>query len=62
MKDLNKIPRRNILQKNTIAELAIRKAISLVEELEAHPELTNIVMLLDEARNRLADFEDTYKI
>lgn len=57
------IPRRNILDLNTDAELAIRNAIHEVEKLGADEELTKIVVKLDNAKKLLGDFIDdkTYK-
>lgn len=57
----NKIPRRNQLQLNTPAELAIRKATQAVEEAGAHPLLTDAVILLGQARDKVADFVDLEK-
>lgn len=52
------IPRRDRLDKNTPAELAIRAAVDAVEVVGAHPMLTEVVILLDHARRRLADYVD----
>ena len=53
------IPRRCHLDKNTPEELAIRAAIQAVEEnLPADVRLTNIVILLDTARELLSDYID----
>lgn len=50
------IPRRCRLDLATPAETAIRSAIAAVEAAGAHPLLTEAVMLLGEARNKVADF------
>lgn len=52
------IPRRVRLDLNTEAELAIRHAIDKVEELGADPLLTDAVVLLDEALDKVADYID----
>lgn len=53
---LNDIPRRNRLDLNIPAELAIREAIHSVEAAGAHPLLTDAVGLLDQALNKVADW------
>lgn len=55
---MNDTPRRISVDKNTPAELAIRKAMEEVEMLPADERLTNAVFKLDEARNLVADFID----
>lgn len=66
----NEIPRRNRIDLYTSAEKAIRAAILEVEEMGAHPILTEAVGLLGNAQNKVADFvelepareaEKTYK-
>lgn len=52
------IPRRVRLDLNQPAELAIRKAIKEVEKIGAHPKLTEAVILLNNAFERVADFID----
>jgi hypothetical protein len=52
----NGFPRRNRIDLNTPAELAIRSAISMVEETGCDPLLTDAVMLLVSAREKVADF------
>lgn len=52
------IPRRARLDLNTPAELAIRSAMAAVEEAGADPRLTDAVVLLDRARNIVADYVD----
>ena len=55
---MNDIPRRNQLNKCTIQELAIYKAIELVEKLGADEKLTRAVMLLSEAKDIVSDYID----
>ncbi len=50
------IPRRNRIDLLTPAELAIRQAVAAVENLPAHPLLTDAVVLLGQARDKVADF------
>ncbi|HEY0839740.1 MAG TPA: hypothetical protein VGD74_06100 [Vulgatibacter sp.] len=52
------IPRRNKLYKCTPAERAIYDAMQSVERAGCHPLLTDAVNLLDQARNKVADFVD----
>ena len=52
------IPRRNRLDLNTPAELAISKAIDEVEKLEPNVKLTGAIMLLSEAKDMVSDFVD----
>ncbi len=56
--EVNDIPRRNRLDLNTPAELAIRDAMLAVETVGAHPLLTDAVVLLGQAREKVADFVD----
>ena len=51
-------PRRADIQRNTPEEKLIRMALVKVEGLGAHPMLTKVVALLDEAREVLADWID----
>lgn len=55
---LTDFPRRHRIDQNTPAELAIRKAMDAVEEAGADPLLTDAVGLLDQAREKVADFVD----
>jgi hypothetical protein len=55
---MSDLRRRNRLENNTPAELAIRAAIAEVEKTGAHPHLTEAVLLLDRARERVADYVD----
>lgn len=52
------IRRRNDLQRNTEAEIAIRKALDAVEEVGADPRLTDAVVKLAEALDHVGDFVD----
>lgn len=51
-------PRRNRLDLYTPAETAIWSAMKAVEEAGAHPLLTDAVMLLQQARDKVADYVD----
>lgn len=55
---MNEIPRRNRLDQNTPAELAIRDAVDAVERMGADVLLTESVVLLGQAREKLADYID----
>ena len=50
------IPRRNRLDLLTPTELALFNMVVEVESLGAHPFLTDVVILLGQARNKLADW------
>lgn len=52
------IPRRVRVDLNEPAELSIRNAVEAVESMGADVRLTEAVMLLDKARNCVADFID----
>lgn len=52
------IPRRVRIDQMTPAESAIRQATLVVEEAGAHPHLTDAVVLLSQAREKVADFVD----
>lgn len=56
MKIVNGIPRRCRVDLFTPAETAIRAAMLAVEEVGAHPLLTDAVNLLQAARDKVADF------
>lgn len=56
--DTDTVPRRFRLDLNTPAELAIRAAVDAVEALPADVRLTDAVVLLGQARERVADFVD----
>ncbi len=49
-------PRRNDINLHTPAERAIREAVISVEGAGCHPLLTDAVVLLDKAKNKVADF------
>lgn len=49
-------PRRNDVEQHTPAEAAITEAMRKVEEAGCHPLLTDAVVLLSEARDKVADF------
>ena len=55
---LETIPRRARLDRNTPAELAIRAAVDEVEKMGADERLTRAVILLGEAREKVADYVD----
>ena len=55
---INEIPRRIRLDLNTPAELAIYNAMQEVEKAGADVRLTDAVILLDKARNKVSDFVD----
>jgi hypothetical protein len=52
------IPRRIQLDKYCPAELAIRAAVLAVEEMGCDTRLTKAVILLQQAKDRVADFVD----
>lgn len=52
------IPRRADIQRNVPAELAIRNAMLMVENLPADERLTKAVTLLGDAREAVADYID----
>lgn len=55
---MNDFPRRNRLDQNTPAELAIRAAMEAVEQAGASPALTEAVILLGQAKDALGDHVD----
>jgi len=55
---MSNFPRRCYVDKLTPAELAVRAAIHKVESVGADPLLTDVVVLLNEAAAKLADFVD----
>ena len=55
---MQEISRRNRIDLNTPAELAIRAAVDEVERAGADLRLTDAVVLLGEAREAVADFVD----
>lgn len=58
----DEIPRRARLERLTPAELAIRDAVVAVEAAGADERLTRAVMLLQEARDRVADWVDSVPV
>ena len=55
---MSDIPRRIDRTRHTPAERAITDAMHAVEEAGAHPLLTDAVILLGKARDRVADYVD----
>lgn len=53
-----KVPRRADLLQFTSAEKAIYEAVGEVEKVGTHPLLTDAVILLQQAREKVADFVD----
>jgi hypothetical protein len=53
------VPRRQRLDLNTPAELAIFMAIQEVEKAGADPKLTDVVMALISAKDKLSDYVDS---
>lgn len=51
-------PRRCSLEKMTKEELAIREAILQIESLGCHPALTEVVIALGNAKDKLSDWVD----
>lgn len=56
-----KIPRRLRIDLNTPTELAIHLAMREVEKIGADKKLTEAIILLDKAKNLVADFIDAQK-
>lgn len=54
----NEIPRRNRLDLNTPAEKAIHEAIQEVEKVGVDSKLTDIVVMLANAKEKLSDYID----
>ncbi len=59
MENTTDFPRRNRLDLNTPAELAIYNAIQEVEKEVADPRLTEVVVMLGKAKDLLSDFVDS---
>jgi hypothetical protein len=55
---MDNFPRRAQVDKMVKAELAIREAMLAVEEMPADVRLTDAGVLLEKARNKVADFVD----
>jgi predicted transcriptional regulator len=62
MKNTNEIPRRNRLDMLFPSELAVWKAKQAVEELGCHPLLTEAVILLGQAQDKVSDYVDAEKL
>lgn len=60
MKEVDGIPRRIRLDLLSPAEIAIYQAIQAVEEVGAHPLLTEAVILLGQAKNKVSDYMDEH--
>lgn len=54
----NTVPRRNMLDLNTPAELAIYNAMQEVEKAGADTKLTDAIMFLQKAKDCVSDFVD----
>lgn len=54
----NSFPRRNIVSQLTPAEKTIYDAMQMVEEMPADERLTDAVILLQKAKEKVADFVD----
>lgn len=52
------IPRRAFIEKQTEAERKIQEAVDAVEKMGADVRLTEAVILLGKAKDRVADFVD----
>lgn len=57
--NINEVPRRNRLDLNVKSELAIRNAMQEVENMSADERLTDAVILLEQAFNKVADYVDS---
>jgi hypothetical protein len=58
MSEESEIPRRIRIDKFTPAEKAIFDAVQVVEQAGTHPLLTDAVILLGQAREKVADYVD----
>ncbi len=58
---MNTIPRRAYLEKLTVEELAIYNLVQEIEKLGAHPLLTDVVVLLGQAKDKLSDWVELPK-
>jgi len=56
MSEINAMPRRSCVDLFTPAETAIYEAMVAVEKVGAHPLLTDAVVLLGQARGKVADY------
>lgn len=58
-KEVDGLPRRSRLDCLTPTELVVFHAIQAVEEIGAHPLLTDAVILLGQAKDKIADYLET---
>ncbi len=58
----NGFPRRNCIDHYTSEELALREAIFAVERMGAHPLLTEAVMLIGAAKDKVSDFVELLRV
>lgn len=56
------LPRRNRVDQMFPAELAIREAVLAVERLGADVKLTEAVILLQQAKDKVADYVDEHRV
>lgn len=59
---MNEIPRRSRIDLFTPAETAIFQAMQAVEEAGAHPLLTDAVLLLQRAKDKVSDYVDGHSL
>lgn len=57
----NQLSRRNNMEKLSPAEFAIMRAMDIIGRLDADERLTEAMVFLDKARNKVADFIDDVK-
>lgn len=57
---INDFPRRSTINHNSIEELKIRDAVNSVENLGAHPLLTDAVILLGQAKDKVSDYLENH--
>jgi hypothetical protein len=57
----NETPRRNRLDLNTPAEIAIHNAMQEIEKIGANVKLTEAIILLQQAKDKVADYIDIQK-
>ena len=56
------IPRRHRIDLQSSGEEAIREAVRVVEEMGADPRLTDAVVLLGQAQEKVADYIDDVRV
>lgn len=61
MEMIDGFPRRNRIDRYTPAEAAISQAMQAVESAGCHPLLTEAVILLQSARDKVADYVELEK-